>query len=450
MNFDKSFTAGIPDCRGNPSDLRLSYKTSGGITVTISEGDITKEKVDVIVSSTDRDLQNKGGAAKAIANAGGPELKRECQKPSKSRELTNSGICHTSSGNLPCKDVVHVVAPMTQRGTSTRSRRPDKEDTRRELYKLLKKTLEYTADRVKASSVALPAIGTGTHGIPVPTCAEAFRKAIREFSEESTTRSRSLRQIKLVNIEPSTVKSFIEVFVEDASRESHPQTYDTRPKVNRQSSGSYSYEYDDDDNENFSLLSLSNDGIAVPSGKGDCDICIDSDVRLRKMQCCQKTMCDDCFERHFKTDPKCPYCAKAVAKVKGNQPRGKMDHWTDKFHDLPGYKGDGTIIVNYDFPDGKQKDNHPNPGQPYTGCRRKAYLPANEEGQEVLELLKRAFKEKVLFTIGRSMTRGKENMVVWNDIHQKTSKTGGTANYGYPDPTYLSRVKEELAAKGIK
>ena len=28
--------------------------------------------------------------------------------------------------------------------------------------------------------------------------------------------------------------------------------------------------------------------------------------------------------------------------------------------------------------------------------------------------------------------------------------TGGSSNYGYPDKTYLTRVKEELAAKGVK
>ena len=27
---------------------------------------------------------------------------------------------------------------------------------------------------------------------------------------------------------------------------------------------------------------------------------------------------------------------------------------------------------------------------------------------------------------------------------------GGSSNYGYPDKTYLTRAKEELAAKGIK
>ena len=47
------------------------------------------------------------------------------------------------------------------------------------------------------------------------------------------------------------------------------------------------------------------------------------------------------------------------------------------------------------------------------------------------------------------MTTGLDNQVVWNGIHHKTSTSGGAANFGFPDPTYLSRVKEELALKGV-
>lgn len=51
--------------------------------------------------------------------------------------------------------------------------------------------------------------------------------------------------------------------------------------------------------------------------------------------------------------------------------------------------------------------------------------------------------------MGRSVTSGMDNQIVWNGIHHKTRHNGGAANFGYPDPTYLKRVKEELAAKGI-
>jgi len=36
---------------------------------------------------------------------------------------------------------------------------------------------------------------------------------------------------------------------------------------------------------------------------------------------------------------------------------------------------------------------------------------------------------------------------VWSGIHHKTSPAGGT--FGYPDPTYLDRVTDELKARDI-
>ncbi|PIO71919.1 hypothetical protein TELCIR_06162 [Teladorsagia circumcincta] len=55
----------------------------------------------------------------------------------------------------------------------------------------------------------------------------------------------------------------------------------------------------------------------------------------------------------------------------------------------------------------------------------------------------------VALQVGDSITTGAKNVVVWNNIHHKTNVTGGPQKYGYPDPDYLNRVKEDLAAMGI-
>ena len=44
---------------------------------------------------------------------------------------------------------------------------------------------------------------------------------------------------------------------------------------------------------------------------------------------------------------------------------------------------------------------------------------------QILTLLKQAFAQRVVFTIGRSTTTGKDNVVTWNDIHHKTNRMGG-------------------------
>src|SRR5690349_2390589 len=90
-----------------------------------------------------------------------------------------------------------------------------------------------------------------------------------------------------------------------------------------------------------------------------------------------------------------------------------------------GYKEGQTIEITYSFPSGIQGPLNPHPGQPYTGTTRKAYLPNNKEGKEILELLQRAFNDQHIFTIGRSATTGQDNVITWNDIHHKTSVYGG-------------------------
>lgn len=40
-------------------------------------------------------------------------------------------------------------------------------------------------------------------------------------------------------------------------------------------------------------------------------------------------------------------------------------------------------------------------------------------------------------------------MITWNDIHHKTNIHGGPQRFAYPDPQYLERLMEELAAKGV-
>lgn len=101
------------------------------------------------------------------------------------------------------------------------------------------------------------------------------------------------------------------------------------------------------------------------------------------------------------------------------------------------------------FASGIQGPEHPNPGKPYRGTARTAFLPDCEEGQKVLKLLKKAFEQRLIFTIGQSATTGLRNVITWNDIHHKTRMTGGPECFGYPDPGYLSRVQEELRLKGI-
>nr|XP_003214924.1 PREDICTED: E3 ubiquitin-protein ligase DTX3L [Anolis carolinensis] len=180
-----------------------------------------------------------------------------------------------------------------------------------------------------------------------------------------------------------------------------------------------------------------------------CSICMDKFNQKEVLPKCKHEFCRECIREAMKHKPACPVCNEFYGKIKGNQPPGQMTVTKNSWH-LPGYEGSGTINITYTIPDGIQTENHPHPGKRFFGTSRIAYLPDNEEGREVLKLLRRAFDQKLIFTVGESRTSGISDVVTWNDIHHKTTMCGGPQSFGYPDPHYLKRVKEELKAKGIE
>ncbi|KAM9447032.1 E3 ubiquitin-protein ligase DTX3L isoform 2-T2 [Clarias gariepinus] len=182
-----------------------------------------------------------------------------------------------------------------------------------------------------------------------------------------------------------------------------------------------------------------------------CSICLEPMVKseIKMLEKCKHSFCKDCLKQAFKVKPVCPTCGLIYGALNGTQPKGGKMKVTHERDSLPGYEKYGTIVIHYIIPNGVQKDEHPNPGQPYQGAVRLAYLPDCTEGRKVLKLLQQAFDQRLTFTVGRSSTTGRSNVVTWNDIHHKTSRTGGPTAYGYPDSEYLKRVQEELKDKGI-
>lgn len=150
----------------------------------------------------------------------------------------------------------------------------------------------------------------------------------------------------------------------------------------------------------------------------------------------------------FQAKPECPVC-KTFYPLPGKQPTGTLQVSFNPRTDCEGFAGDGSIILQFNFPSGVQGPNHPNPGIRYTGSSRTAYLPHVQEGKKALVFLEEAFKRGELFTIGKSLTSGAENQLTYGSIHLKTSPSGGTSMHGWPDFTYFQRLRDECAAKMI-
>ncbi|KAM7321975.1 hypothetical protein ACRRTK_018816 [Alexandromys fortis] len=187
----------------------------------------------------------------------------------------------------------------------------------------------------------------------------------------------------------------------------------------------------------------------VNDNEDSCAICMDTISNKHVLPKCKHEFCSSCITKALSIKPVCPLCQTSYGIQKGNQPKGTMTFTTSR-RSLLGYEDCGTIVIQYIIESGIQTNEHPNPGKPYSGTQRTAYLPDNQEGRHVLGLLREAFNNRLIFTVGDSRVSGMSDVVTWNDIHHKTSTFGGPGNFGYPDPHYLRRVKEELKAKGIE
>ena len=161
-----------------------------------------------------------------------------------------------------------------------------------------------------------------------------------------------------------------------------------------------------------------------PSKDGECPLCSSGFTEKKTLDKCGHSFCTVCIDRVFKARKLCPVCfVFCPGPITGNQPKGNM-YESYESTSLPGFRHCGTIVISYRFSNGIQGPDHPNPGKPYTGTSLTAYLPDSEEGRKVCSRFKKAFEQKMMFTIGRS-TMGMDDCVTWNDIHHKTSKAGG-------------------------
>jgi len=187
----------------------------------------------------------------------------------------------------------------------------------------------------------------------------------------------------------------------------------------------------------------------------DCPVCMESLGKIKPnpgVLPCTHAFCIPCLYHCFKDNFLiCPICKKRFGIVYGTMPTGTMsvDRQPPGTKPLSGYESYGTITVKFHFDDGIQGPEHPNPGKKYFGTTRVAFLPANSEGEEILKLIQIAWDRKLMFTIGTSITTGATDQVIWNGVHMKTARNGGSSNYGYPDPGYFGRVKEEFEDKGV-
>nr|XP_039254934.1 uncharacterized protein LOC120331836 [Styela clava] len=375
----------------------------GNVKIVVIRGDFRNERTDAILSEVDF-----MGAGKVVA-ACNDSVKAEINDWKQSKDI----LFTVGGGDLQCKRVIHYTI-----------HRPISE---LKLEEQIRKGIEKANDlKMKTISVPVDCIG---EGLESKATILAVLNEISSFLSECRVTSKNvyISDIHFVVASRSELQDVISTISARLGE------MDSSSSVSSASS----------------MQSISASSSSDTSSEC-CPICLDEmsgAVALKTLDC-KHAFHQSCIDKAFTVSKKCPMCMRYYGKVEGTQPRHATMHSTVIRNPLPGYKCD-TIQINYNIPSGTQGPEHPNPGARYRGTSRTAYLPNDTLGKELLHLLKKAFDARLTFTVGRSVTTGCDNCVTWNDIHHKTSMHGGPANFGYPDQTYLTRLRQELADKGI-
>jgi O-acetyl-ADP-ribose deacetylase (regulator of RNase III) len=140
-------------------------------TLSLVEGDITKEETDAIVNAANSRLAGGGGVDGAIHHAGGPSIIEECRKIG---GCPTGQAVITTAGNLRAKHVIHTVGPVYQGGTK---------DEATLLRSAHVESLKLASSK-KLKSVAFPAISTGVYGYPVDEAAHIALTTVIDYLKE--------------------------------------------------------------------------------------------------------------------------------------------------------------------------------------------------------------------------------------------------------------------------
>lgn len=148
---------------------------------------------------------------------------------------------------------------------------------------------------------------------------------------------------------------------------------------------------------------------------------------------------------------KCASCGNVTETTEETMTIGVMPTGTMRVAEIPELActgcDSGSFLISYMIQNGTQKNYNECPGQPHNSAFRRAYVPNNEQGRNLLKRLQFAFSHGMTFKVGTSISTGQPNSVTWSSIAHKTSPTYGP--FGYPDSKYFKAANEDLDALGI-
>ncbi|MFE9342776.1 O-acetyl-ADP-ribose deacetylase [Streptomyces olivaceus] len=140
-------------------------------TITLVQGDITRESADAIVNAANSSLLGGGGVDGAIHRRGGPAILAECRRLRAGhlgKGLPTGRAVATTAGDLDARWVIHTVGPVHS----------TTEDRSGLLASCYRESLR-VADELGARTVAFPAVSTGVYRWPLDDAARIAVETVR-------------------------------------------------------------------------------------------------------------------------------------------------------------------------------------------------------------------------------------------------------------------------------
>ncbi|MDQ0957785.1 O-acetyl-ADP-ribose deacetylase (regulator of RNase III) [Streptomyces sp. B4I13] len=140
-------------------------------TITLVQGDITRQSVDAVVNAANSSLLGGGGVDGAVHRRGGPEILADCRRLRAShygKGLPTGQAVATTAGELDARWVIHTVGPVY---SAT-------EDRSNLLASCYRESLR-VADELGARTVAFPAVSAGIYGWPMDDAARIAVETVR-------------------------------------------------------------------------------------------------------------------------------------------------------------------------------------------------------------------------------------------------------------------------------
>jgi O-acetyl-ADP-ribose deacetylase len=139
--------------------------------IQVSQGDITKVKVDAIVNAANNTLLGGFGVDGAIHREGGREILEACKKIGGCE--TGEAVI-TTAGKLPARYVIHTVGPVWFDGNNHEAEK---------LSSCYRNSLQLAIDN-HCRSIAFPNISTGAYGFPKREAAHIAVNTVMKFLQQ--------------------------------------------------------------------------------------------------------------------------------------------------------------------------------------------------------------------------------------------------------------------------